>query len=227
MKKALIIILAVVVVIVGAVIAKNQFYKFDEADFSQLILAHIQPDIDEYKEEYGWSDVDAQVDLSGITVVSERKNKYDATELDGAVKVKLYVKEVVQAVEAEEYTEELCRQIAATSFGLGQMDAQYYKGYDMPINDVFVDSDGNEYTAMFGYDDFLRLYKNEEVVFEKEMPKDKKTVAVNKDGKYRCSKCGSWVSHVTAKGYCSTCTDIYSNDWYIGLDGNVYVDRGY
>ena len=101
----------------------------------------------------------------------------------------------------EEYTEELCRQIAATSFGLGQMDAQYYKGYDMPIDDVFVDSDGNEYTAMFGYDDFLRLYKNEEVVFEKEMPKDKKTVAVNKDGKYRCSKCGSWVSHVTAKGY--------------------------
>ena len=211
MKKVLLILLAVAVLITAGIILRRQSLKFDGEDFSQIVLDHIQPNVDEYMEEYGWTDVDVQIDLSEITVVSERKNKHDATKLDGTVKVKLSVKEITEALEAEDYTEDLCRQIAASSFGLGQMDAQYYMGYDTLINEVFVDAEGNEYTARFDYDDFLRLYKNGDTIFEKEMPKEKKSVKVNKDGEYRCSKCGHWVSHVTAKGYCSTCTDIYSN----------------
>ena len=228
MKKGLIIFLALVVLIVGGIVFYKQSLRFDDAEFSQIVLEHIQPDIDEYMEEYGWTDVDVQVDLSNITVVSERKSSSGLCYLDGEVAVKLNVKEITQALEAEEYSEELCRQIAATSFGLSQMYTQYQTGYDTTVAESFVDNEGNEYTSMFGYDNVLRLYKNEEVVFEKEMPKEeKKSTKVNKDGKYLCSKCGDWVSHVTANGYCSTCVDIYFNDWYIAIDGNVYVDRGY
>lgn len=227
MKKGLLIFLALVVLITAGIIAWKQSLKFDEAEFAQIVKEHIQPDVDAYMEEYGWTEVDVQIDMSDITVVSERKGSRGICYLDGEVGVKLNVKEITQALEAEDYSEELCRQIAATSFGLAHMYTQYHSGYSWLVNECFVDNEGNEYTAMFDYDDVLRLYKNEEPVFEKEMPKEKKPVKVNKDGKYLCSKCGSWVNNVTAKGYCSTCTDIYSNDWYIAIDGNVYVDKAY
>ena len=229
MKKILIIILAVAILLVGGIIAVKQYYKFDEAEFSQIILDHIQPSIEEYKEKYGWTDLEVQIDLSDVQVVSEKSNPYDTCDLEGEVGVALNVKEVTEAVSTGEYSYELFRQIVEPSFGLAQMDAQYYKGYDWSVNEYFVDNEGNRYTAKLGYDDVARIFKNDEVVFEKQLEKPKKKVSAerNDDGKFRCKKCGSWVSHVAANGSCKNCVDIYDNEWYIAIDGNVYVDRGY
>ena len=228
MKKVLIVILIVAVLLVGGIVAKNQYYKFDEADFSQIVLDHIQPDIEAYKEEYGWTDVDVQVDLSDIKILSERKNRHDVCEMEGEVTVLLNVKEVSDALAAEDYSYELYQQIKLLSFGLAQMDAQYYGGYENSVNEIVVDNEGNHYTAEFDYDYVVKLYKNDELVFEKQLEKPKNKVSVeSKDGKFRCKKCGSWVSHVAANGSCKNCVDIYDNEWYIAIDGNVYVDRGY
>ena len=228
MKKAIAIILAVIVLVVGGIVVWNQSFKYDEEEFAQFVYDHIQPDIEAYKEQYGWTDVEAKIDLSDITVVSDRKNMYDLCVLEGEVGIELKVKEIIDAVTAEEYSYDLYQQIHRTWFGLAQMYTQYHTGYDSSTHVVFVDDAGNRYTTHWGYDYVVQILKNDEVVFEKQLEKPK-TVKIkrNEDGDFYCSKCHRWVSHVASNGYCSNCVDIYVNEWYIAIDGNVYVDRGY
>ena len=228
MKKYLIIALVVIALIVGGLIFWNQSYKFDEAEFQQIVLDHIQTDIAEYKEEYGWTDVDAQIDLSDISVVSDGKIGKSLIWLEGEVGIVLNVKEITDALTAEDYSYDLYLQMHDVWFGLAQMEAPRHTGYDGGTHVAFADDAGNRYTTEFDYSDVVRIYKNDEAVFEKQLEKPKKVTAKrNEDGDFRCSKCGSWVSHVTSNGYCSSCVDIYVNEWYIAIDGNVYVDRGY
>ena len=46
------------------------------------------------------------------------------------------------------------------------------------------------------------------------------------DEKGNCSKCGRYAMRA-ANGYCKTCINIYTKDWYIDWDGQVSIDGGW
>ena len=46
------------------------------------------------------------------------------------------------------------------------------------------------------------------------------------DEKGNCSKCGRYAMRA-ANGYCKTCVNIYTKDWYIDWDGQVSIDGGW
>lgn len=234
MKKKIIIIGVAIAVIILGIIVTNVLLGFDEKDFKESLIEYIQPQLDEYKSEYGWTDVQVDVDLSGIDVVSERAITQSASWIDGEVGFILNVKEINEAVKNEDYSFELAQQIDSVSFDLDDFEDKKYSGlfWINPKDVAYVDSEGNSIYADAYYTGSSVIKVNGEEVFstEAEVEEYKGNSGAGgsgHSGEKRCKKCGSWVKYTAANGYCKSCVDIYNNEWYVGIDGNVYVDRGY
>ena len=223
MKKILIIILIVAVVAVGAVFAINSTMRYKEEDFKNILVAYGKDYFGGHKELYGWSDIEVDVDLSSVTVERQRNIMNNSCWLDGEVTYLLNVKEINEAFEGEEFTRELARDMGTISFSYTYLHTPQYGGYqNCPVNVVFVDDEGNILSADYWYDGSYQIYKNGDIVAE-----DGAAESFGLPEGKSCRKCGDTNVPLTSNRYCSLCVDIYLNEWYIALDGNVYVDKAY
>ncbi len=241
----------------GAVYFINASWKYDAEAAEQVkaeIMDDLVVYMIDFKKEHPEAVV--ELDFSDVRVSEERTILDSFGELEGTARFIISSPEINPVLEKNEYTYDDYEKIAYFDISLMDTSNKLY-GYvstdnyslgdvDFSLESFYKDSNSNLYytttesieegIALIGT--HYRIIKNNEIVFEHTETHAPvypggggggggSSSGSSSSGNKKCSKCGSYVSHTTANGMCKTCVDIYVNDWYIGYDGDVYIDRPY
>ncbi len=231
---AVIILVLLVVGIAGGVVLNKMSLRYSEEKMREEMMSYLQPQIDSMKQSFGFSDVQVELDLSSITVEAERTSRNSKGILKGYALCYFIIPEINAILESGNVTYQNYITLQKIDSGINtfSFESEYYHSVSISDSVMFKDSQGNVYD-IFGYcqqdggGDYRLEKNNSETLIEHTEPKKYKGGSSSSSGGKKCSKCGSYVSRTTSNGMCSTCVDIYVNDWKIGWDGEVYVDKPY